>query len=293
MTEKNNGKPYEVFTQKIFQEILKQKSVKNVTVEHDVTLKGKTTSHQIDVYWKFESGGIVYETIVQAKDWNQTVDQGELLKFKGILDDLPNQPRGVFVTKTGYQSGAKEMAEKNGILLFELREMTDDDWEGCIKVIQIEMNIQSPNVEILSVNLDQDWLKAEKERIQMSAHEHGVINGYEFENPLICYDENKNKYASFMEVVNRQCLMENKKVPPTKKLLIFDRPTFIKTSNAKFPWLKLTSAEIVVEVKELKQEIKIDGSDIVSFILKNIISGEETRFAKNLKVLGPPEKELN
>jgi hypothetical protein len=74
------------------------------------------------VYWKFEKSGITYETIVQAKDLQSPVKKGQLIEFKGVLDDLPGQPRGIFVTRTGYQKSAKTVAIKNGIILYELDE---------------------------------------------------------------------------------------------------------------------------------------------------------------------------
>jgi hypothetical protein len=118
----NTGLPYEALTQAIFQTIHKQEAVQNIRVEHNVTLQGKLTTHQIDVYWKFAAGGVTYETIVQAKDWNKPASKGELLHFKAVLDDLPGQPRGIFVTRKGYQRVAKEVAKANGIVLFELDE---------------------------------------------------------------------------------------------------------------------------------------------------------------------------
>ena len=125
---KNTGKEYELVVQKVFQSILDQKFVKNITVQHDITLQGKSTTHQIDVYWEFSDGISTYATIVQAKDYNSRVSQDKLLTFKGVIDDLPNHPKGIFVTKTGYQKGAKAYAEANGILLYELRQPTDEDW---------------------------------------------------------------------------------------------------------------------------------------------------------------------
>jgi hypothetical protein len=75
------------------------------------------------VYWKFEKAGVPYETIVQAKDWSSPVDQGELFKFNCVRWDLPGPPKGIFVTRTGYQSGAREYAEAHGIILYKLREV--------------------------------------------------------------------------------------------------------------------------------------------------------------------------
>ena len=59
----------------------------------------------------------------EAKDWQSPVKKGQLIEFKGILDDLPGQPRGVFVTRTGYQQGAKDFAAAQGIILYELDEL--------------------------------------------------------------------------------------------------------------------------------------------------------------------------
>jgi restriction endonuclease len=116
----NTGISYEILVQLIFQDIVD--AAATLKVQRNVALQGKTLKHQIDVYWEFEFAGVDYKTVVQAKDWNKPVDQGELLKFKSVLDDLADQPRGVFVTRTGYQSGAAEYARANGILLFELTE---------------------------------------------------------------------------------------------------------------------------------------------------------------------------
>jgi len=60
-------------------------------------------------------GGITYLTLIQAKDWAKAVDQGEALKFKAILDDIPGQPRGLSVARSGFQTGAEEVARGNGI----------------------------------------------------------------------------------------------------------------------------------------------------------------------------------
>ena len=103
--KKNTGVPYEKLVQGIFQAIHDQEEVTTITVEQNKTLQGKISTHQIDVYWKFQKGGIEHEVIVQAKDWRSAVKQGNLFHFKCVLDDLPNQPRGVFVTRTGYQQG--------------------------------------------------------------------------------------------------------------------------------------------------------------------------------------------
>lgn len=73
MAAKNTGKDYEKLAQNIFQQIINQDTFKNIEVQQDVTLQGKTGKHQIDVYWEFSLQGICYRTIIQAKDWKSKV----------------------------------------------------------------------------------------------------------------------------------------------------------------------------------------------------------------------------
>ena len=100
---KNTGTSFELLTRSIFNLIVNEKRVETIDVRHDVELHGITAKHQIDVYWEFKVGGITHKTIVQTKDWSNPVKQEQLFAFKCILDDLQGQPRGVFVTRTGYQ----------------------------------------------------------------------------------------------------------------------------------------------------------------------------------------------
>jgi hypothetical protein len=128
------GIPYEILVQSIFQEIHDQQSVHTIRVKHDITLQGIDTTHQIDVYWEFSLGGIVYRTIVQARDWKSEIKKEHVLAFKGVLEDIPGQPRGIIITRTGFQRGAKAIAKAHGIKLYLLtqyrshRTITDVSW---------------------------------------------------------------------------------------------------------------------------------------------------------------------
>ena len=93
-TKKNTGVAYEKLVQGIFQAIHDQEEVATITVEQNKTLKGRISTHQIDVYWKFQRAGIEHEVVVQAKDWRSAVKQGNLFHFKCVLDDLPTSLAG-------------------------------------------------------------------------------------------------------------------------------------------------------------------------------------------------------
>lgn len=128
--KKNTGIPYEKLVQHIYQQIVDCSGIDTIEVQHNVTLKGKTTTHQIDVYWEFSLGGIIYRTVIQAKDWASSVPQGAMLTFKGVLDDLPNGTKGIFIAKTGYQKGAVDVAKANGISIYTFRDTAEENWNG-------------------------------------------------------------------------------------------------------------------------------------------------------------------
>ena len=87
MPKKNTGLEYEKMAQIVFQQIVNSdlKVFQNIEVKHDIDIKGKTAMHQIDVYWEFEMGGIIYRNIVQAKDWKSKVPLKEMLEEADIV----------------------------------------------------------------------------------------------------------------------------------------------------------------------------------------------------------------
>jgi restriction endonuclease len=277
---KNTGHPYEKLTQQIFSEILNRDEVTNIEVRHDVTLTGITTNHQIDVYWEFEQGGIKYTTVVQAKDWTtNTVDQGELLKFKGVLDDLPGQPRGVFVTRTGYQPGALNFAAAHGILLYVLREPTPADY------LQINMNLSAYSSQITDIRLihDEGWRIEEAIRLRLQEAPR-IMLGAEY-GELALYDESNNRLGTLKDVIDAYLPKGWQEMPPTRITHQFERATFVKTGVDIFPNLKINAVEATISVNKTEAKWSFDVKELIGFILEDIIAGKKRQFDKDGKLL--------
>ena len=62
-----------------------------------------------------------------------------LHSFKAVIDDIPGTVKGIFVSRSGFQSGAKIYAEANGIHLFQLAKESDDT-EISVKISDITTN---------------------------------------------------------------------------------------------------------------------------------------------------------
>lgn len=268
--KKNTGKKYEILTQGVFQNIVDQHFVKTVEVKHNVVLKGKTTNHQIDVFWEYEISGILYQTVVQTKDWSSTVKLEQLFTFKAVLDDLPGQPRGVFVTKTGYQSGALEVAEKNGIVLYELRKPGQIDFSGQIGTIRIEMQLSGYRFENLNVKMDEDWVRNELLKINHKGPYTFPISGRY--DQMMLYDKNDSEIGTFYDILSSDNFGENSSPVISKK---FDN-AFIHTPSEKIKKVKISEITCLVTSPAATSNFEIDLDGMVKFILKNVHKNDVT-----------------
>ena len=268
---KSTGKEYEMLTKEIFGAILKQESVKTTRIEHNSVVQGITAKHQIDVLWEFVFGGVSYLTLVQAKDWNQSVDIGKLIQFKGVLNDIDGQPRGVFVTKTGYQIGAKDFAEKNGIKLFELRDPRDEDWEGRIRRITFNLRARMPSCSQLRIAHDVAWMQSELQRLGLEDFEYEISG---MENEIQLTNLEGAVIGTVRDITVALIPADVNDLPPEDRTHIFHDPTFIASGNPVIPRIKLSHLTGRVEVRTETRVLETHGDALVKFVLKDVLENK-------------------
>jgi hypothetical protein len=114
---------YERLVQEIYQAILKKEG-QDIRVLHNVKIKGRSgVSHQVDVMWSHQHAGIGYSVIIECKNYKSNISLEKVRNIHAVSEDIRNNTP-VVVTKTGYQSGAKEYAKFYGIHLKLLRKPT-------------------------------------------------------------------------------------------------------------------------------------------------------------------------
>lgn len=118
---------------------------------------------EFDLYWEYEFAGVIYKTVIECKDYSRPITVDKIDAFIGKLHDLPGLIP-VFATTIGYQSGAKNKAEQNGIEALIVREQNESDWHdkdgnSYIREININFLIHS-RITVTEVHpfLDRDWL---------------------------------------------------------------------------------------------------------------------------------------
>ena len=278
MGEKNTGIEYEKLIQEIYTQILKQEDARNVDVKQNIIIKGKTAEHQIDVYWEFEIAGVTYKTIVQAKDWNTTVKQSDIFSFATVLQDIPGQPRGIYITRTGYQKGAKEFAEAHGIILYELREPTERDWDGKLRNIDLNIVAKIPVIGKVAILVDKEWIYENGISPNLSLLPSGLTSG-----DVALYDEKQAEVTTIGDII-KHYLKDTNDTEEHHINHIFDIPMFIKENNGN-QFLKLKALDFEFHYQQSKYKHQIIGDDIIKYILKNTTSNDIRTIGNNLMPL--------
>lgn len=267
---KNTGIEYEKLTQFIFTQIVNQDKALNIDVQHDITFQGKTTSHQIDVYWEFELGGIKYRAIIQAKNWQNKVKQSDMLTFVGVLNDLPSGTKGIYVSLSGYQSGAINVAKAHGISLYELRPPKSEDWKGYIKVLNLTVTCSTPIFNNISIVLDKEW--ADTVGALLPNEGTKVFT----EKDDLFYDEDGHPSQSLFELVQEL----SNRFPDSVQHIDhkFTNDTFLIFNGQ---YIKVYGISGEFGHSKATMESKIDAEDFVGCVLKDVISGKTEMFDKN------------
>lgn len=285
----NTGKPYERLTRQVFETLLAQQSVKNLRVEHDIKLQGLTNEHQIDVYWEFEAGGITYRTVVECKDKTKPVDKQTLHALWTTLQDLPGQPRGVVVSRSGFQEGAERFAKAHGIVLYELRAPRDDDWKGFITAVSIRGELLVPKLHGIEFKADNDWLTREMARCGIPSMD-AIPSLQGMLGEMLIEREDGSHLTTVGDVVEAH-LCPKEIGPPEWREHLFDEPAYIATTLPSMPRLLLRGVRASVElVVGFTKNIEIKLESLVGLILKEVTGGTFEMFDAEGKALEPGDR---
>jgi hypothetical protein len=284
-----NSKGYELLVREIYQQMLDQDQASNVVVQHNVHKQGRSTSHQIDVYWEFCLGGITHQVAVQAKNWNSPIRKGDVLTFKGVLEDIPGTV-GIMVTSSRYQKGAFEVANAAGIVICNLQEdllppvsmypgeTATFAMKGLLKArngdhlgMLVEVTQKIPELSDVVFKADSEWHPVNNplpESISLT----NVPSPFQF------YDQDGKELftltrilGEFYEEMHREGQMSARK---TRR---FEQPTFLKLSNPPMT-IKEESVSATIVFRPKRTEVVFKAQNVAVFILKNLIGGAEHRF---------------
>lgn len=122
----------------------------DLDVEHNVTEVGKSgAARQIDIKFTHRAGGHTYVTLVECKRWKEKVSRDRIDVLVSSMKDL-NAAKGVMFTTAGYEPGAEAYASHEGVELFMVRDLTDQEWGSPGRVIWFWMHYYSGQMTSIS-----------------------------------------------------------------------------------------------------------------------------------------------
>lgn len=280
---KNTGKKYEDMVHQVFSELKAVDSVKSIRLDKRQKIKDRNgIRREIDIIWEYEIALQKFLILIEAKDHSSPITITNIDAFLGKTNDIPGNPKLFFITKSGYQSGAKTKAEQHGIVLFEFRELTEKDLDGKIKKIVLQVNYLLPDTRFKRFIFDDEWniqklkeYKLYKFERKMDQLETEIILKSSISTQTL--HEIMQKYVT-TDIVGKGYIEINHK---------FTNPTFLITNDSTFPELKVIQIDFEVAMHKGDQTLEIEPSTNVGFILKETLNPTKrvTVFDKNVKML--------
>jgi Restriction endonuclease len=267
----NENTDYEKLAQEIYQTISDAKDVKNNKVQHNVKLLGKSgCNHQIDVYWEFEMMGEKHCVAIECKNYSSEASVGKVRDFFGVLHDVGNA-KGIFITKVGYQSGAKKFANHYGIILKELRFPTTKDWEGRVKNILLSVNALFINIKERNIDFDIDWLLANS---SFKVGDQISLDGTSDEIKII---SSSGHVLTTLHDLENSLPQDKSEINKAEHLEFPDGFLVTPSINQRF---KIKGIRYLYDVVSKTQESITEGDKIAKAILKDVSSGAIKFFDK-------------
>lgn len=258
------GEEYERFVQDVYKILNTNDGLNDVVVQHNVKLKGLSREHQIDVYWQFSVGKVIYRVAVECKDYKNPVTAEKIEAFRATLLDIGNIC-GIFASRNGFQSGAEKVAKAYGIQLMQIREPLASDWKGYIKDIYIDYIFRFVRNVRPEIIVDSEWVK--ENGIKESLHFSGKSDqAFVILNKGLPTEQKESLY----EII--------KKLPSKEKAT--DQIYIVRYENAFFEcgdrYIKIKEIKFLYDVEFSYDQQHIDAMNIVKAIVRNVISGEAT-----------------
>lgn len=270
----NTGIAYELFVQKLMQAIIDSESIsgqRNIKVRHNEKIADKFgLERQFDVLWDYEQGGIVYNTIIECKDYNTAVSVEKIDALIGKLADFPTV-RGIIATTKGYQSGAREKARNNGIEILCVRQQNDSDWvdengQSLVRKVVLDLTVLSvPQIIKCETFVDAQYIQENNIELQ------NVDISYSPNNEVFIEDKATNETYSLCQLQQK---LKNKEdtYGLHEKDIEFENAYLVKGQVR----LKLKKLHILYNVTQpFTETIEIDAADYIEGVVEYLNQGKK------------------
>ncbi|MDR0499157.1 MAG: restriction endonuclease [Holophagales bacterium] len=277
---KNTGRDYEILSGEMIQEIIKFKEgskIKIHKIEYRVNKFGKSTKHEIDVWIEYiDQHGTTKYYAIQAKNEKNPINKADLLVFAKIIEELGC--KGIFITRTGYRNGAKEVAQHYNIPILEFRVPTDDDFISRVRQLNFKYTQQLPFLEdsyLIPVD-DNDKDKI----LLLTEWKIGITkaDSFNFRTELFNFLVMLNNTNTLSDLQLRIGLnvQVNRTIHPTEPYLELIYLKFLQPTFLFFNDLKVGLKYVCIKCGWMElPDITLSAENIIHYLIIDVLSGKE------------------
>lgn len=271
MKVSKTSKDYEKLAQRIYSDIVVKEGIENIDVRHDAKVKGKSgVEHQIDVYWEYKYAGVSHRVLVECKHYSHSVSLIHVRNMHALTTDIPNST-GILLTTVGFQSGAEKYADFYEIGLRRLRLPNEEDWDGGIQIINIDLNLLKNNY--LDIKPEYDGNHTETRE---AAEADPSLMSLPVDSMTI--DEEGYKESTLVEWLDRNTPRAVQDFGTELEHEIIPESAFVLSDSGKR--LKLGRVTVKYSVSCLQQNLHIDHMSFVEAVLEDFGSNNVEHMLK-------------
>ncbi len=140
--KKKDGKPLERLV-KLIHECLNDNPNTMITSNYKIESLPKV-KREIDLLIESQINGINIKIALECKDYSRAVGIEKMDAFRGKCESIPDISKKVFVSKSGYTSGAIQYAKAYSIDLYEVGDLSKDlilSWFPRIAKLKLDLQI--------------------------------------------------------------------------------------------------------------------------------------------------------
>jgi len=265
---------YEKLTRLLVDRIAQRSPVTTTRLEHNVVLQGRATPHQVDVLWEFTTASEVpHRIIFECRHKGRNLEQNDALAFRGVVDEVGYDSvptTGVMVHLTGYQRGAKKVADTYGVIILELRNPNDKDVAGRLMAIQVSFSARMPVVKDLYLDVSEKL---------SDALEVPVLN-YSLE-----VEDAGGQRSSVMDLIKEGEInsLEDEVTPLHRVTRTFDPPAILMANGEPVAKVRALSATVGEEQSDL-YDFTVGGRERLAWMVKDTLGGARAWFTEDGKI---------
>lgn len=263
---------YEALAEYVVTALTDGAPVTTIKIERDVRVQGKATTHQIDVLWEFQDGEHQCTVLFECRSYKRRLTQGAVLGWRGVVQDITSvrgDCEGVMLTSTGYQSGARDVADTYGIVILELRAPTDKDLAGRVQEIHLSIVARVPFVRDVQVEADEVF----------GDLGNGQVTGLSTEILLVHADGRRERLTDVL-LTGELGLPVSVTGEPHTVLRRFSTPPSLMVEGRRLMTVRAVRAT-VGETVEVPQNSVIGGREQLAWMLKNTLDGTHAWFTED------------